>query len=128
MIPAFIIKIIILGVILIVFINILLYKLIVIFAVKKYISPYFKSIDQQLISTKFVGLFNMGDFGKERIGIKPISTFGNIFNNTFVYVDVIDQYGNTFNYTARILTFFLFIRKVTLKSRNNKDEIHLPCN
>lgn len=125
MIPVFIIKILALAVVLITIINIVIYKAIVSVVLAKFINPYLYSRKQTLLSTRFVGLFKQGDFGKGKFMVKPVSEMGKISNVTFFFVYAVDDKGDTFQYTAKVNTVFLFIRKVILKSKKKNIEIEL---
>ncbi|GEM_PF-1182849 len=125
MIPFFIIKLLAFGVTLIIVMNILHYKLIVAAALRKYIKPYLYTQSLIFQHTKFVGLLNQGDFGKWKFVVKPISEMGNISNTTFFYVHAIDDKGAMHQYTVKVSTIFLFIRKVILKSKKENIEMEL---
>lgn len=126
MIPAFIIKLLAFGIILIILINVLLYKLIVAAVLRKYIKPYLYAQNLIFQHTKFVGLLNQGDFGKWKFVVKPVAEMGNISNTTFFYVHAIDDKGAMHQYTLKVSTIFLFISKVILKSKKENIEIELP--
>ncbi|RYF15217.1 MAG: hypothetical protein EOO42_17290 [Flavobacteriales bacterium] len=125
MVPVFIIKILILGVLLVVLINVLLYKIIVATVIHRYIKPYLNTQNLILQRTKFVGLFKTGDFDKGKFIVNPVPEMGKISNTTFFYVDVTDKSGNSFQYTAKVVTIFFFVRKVILKLGKSKEEVQL---
>jgi len=105
------------AVVLVVWINILIFKIIKQRAVKYYIKPFFDSENLEIINTKFVGFFDRGDFGKQRIVIRPVPVMGNIVNDTYFYVYT-QKANNIVRYTAKVSTVFLFIKKVELKGNN----------
>ncbi|MBL7712501.1 MAG: hypothetical protein JNL13_08565 [Chitinophagaceae bacterium] len=125
MIAIFIVKILALGLLLIFLINIVIYKIMISFVLKKFIHPYLYSRKQDFINTRFVGLFKKGDFGKDKFVIKPVPEMGNIANTIFFYVYAVDHTGEEFQYTVKVSMVFLFIRKVILKSKKENIEIEL---
>jgi hypothetical protein len=105
------------AVVLVLLINILIFKIIKLRAVKYYIKPFFDSKNLEIINTKFVGFFDRGDFGKSRIVIKPVPVMGNIANDTYIYIYT-QNANNISRYTAKVSTVFLFIKKVELKGHD----------
>lgn len=123
--PVFIIAILFIAFLLTIFVNVLIYKRIVFIVLKKFINPYLLSRKLSLQDTKFAGLFSQGDFGNGRLVIKPVSEMGKISNTTFFYIYTVDEKGAMYQYTIKVSMIFLFIRKVILKSKEEKIEIEL---
>jgi len=123
--PIFVIKILVLAFFIMILINILIYQIIVFIVIKKFINPYLFCRKLILQNTKFVGLFNQGDFGKGRFLVKPVAEMGKIINTTFFYLNTVDDKGKMHQYTIKVSTVFLFIRKVILKSKAENIEIEL---
>lgn len=70
----------------------------------------------KVINTKISGLlFNRGNFGKQKLIIKPVSIMGNIVTDTYINIYVQQSGGTLSMYTTRIRTVFLYIKKVELK-------------
>nr|WP_199083507.1 hypothetical protein [Pedobacter sp. ASV19] len=113
----FLIIAVIIGLLILVLGNILIFKIIKLRAVKCYIKPFFDSKNLEIVNTKFVGFFDRGDFGKQKIVIKPVPVMGNIANDTYIYIYT-QNANNIFRYTAKISTVFLFIKKVELKGES----------
>ena|ERR1700761_3681475 len=98
----------------IIFLNILVYRLVVRKALRKHIKPKLEEKGLTFIDYKWPGLFSNGGFGNPEITLL-VNTNGNLLNSIYVYIYFKDAY-ETKKTTARIDTMFLFIRKVTYSS------------
>ncbi len=94
--------------------NYIIHKYIIFFALKKEIKPYLKSKNLTFIRVKSVGLFNSGDFPKKKL--HPfVPKFGNIINETLVYVYARTPEKNEIRFTAKIITAFFIVKNVEYK-------------
>lgn len=95
--------------------NLLIYKWIVRRATEKYMRPYFFKLGFKITKTRFVGLFKSGDFKRKGLQFRPFMPSGYPMQSTYIYVYL---YKNTaggdqrIRITAKILTLFLFIKKI----------------
>jgi hypothetical protein len=100
---------------LIIALNMLIYRLIVKKALKKYIEPKLTQRGLLFIDYKWPGLFSSGDFKDQALTITIMNKNGNIFNSVYTYV-YYKESNETKKITARIDTIFWFIKKVTYSS------------
>lgn len=102
------------GAILMLLVNILVYKLIVSRSLKKIIRPYLSSLGYKVDKVSFVGLFNKGDFNEEGVELRPFMANGNPMRSTYIYLYIRKDKANVdpVRITARVRTIFLFVRKV----------------
>lgn len=102
-------------------VNVLIYKLIVDRAVKKYINPYLSILGYKIDKVKFAGLFQIGDFKRKGSPLRPFMFGGYPIHSTYIYVFVKtnDPNNNPVRITARIISLFLFIRKVEYSNNLN---------
>ena len=96
--------------------NFLVYKMVVVSALRKFIKPYIQERGWHFVKYRFVGLLNCGDFEKKRFVIRPVPRMGNIVNNAYIYVYATKSENTRFRFTAKITSFFLLVRKVEYKA------------
>ncbi len=123
--PIFVIKILVLAFFLIIVFNILVYNLVVTAVVRKYIKPYLYAKNLIFTRAKFVGLFSQGDFDKGKFIVKPVPEIGKINNTTIFYIYAVDDKREIHQYSVKVSTLFLIIRKVILKSKKENIEVEL---
>lgn len=104
------------AVIIFVFGNIVIYKLIVRSAIYKWINPELSKLGYSVGRTKFVGLFSNGDFKSKQLTIKFVPKNGNILNSTYLYLFIVDNLNKEIRITAKINSVFLVVTSVEYSS------------
>lgn len=93
--------------------GVLCYKVIVNKAMKHFILPALRKTQYALEDFNFAGFFTVGDFQKETLAIRPMSTNGSIINSIYVFLYISSANATeTFRMTARIETVFFWVSKV----------------
>jgi hypothetical protein len=100
---------------LIVSINILIYRLIVRKALKRYIDPQLKEKGLSFISFKWPGLFSSGDFKNGTLKLTVMNKNGKVLNSVYAYIYYKDL-SDIKRVTARIDTKFGVIDGITYSS------------
>jgi hypothetical protein len=88
--------------------NILIYRLVVNKALKKYIKPMLVEKGLIFIEYKWPGLLSNGDFKPDDISFTIVNTNGNISNSKYAYI-FYKKASEIKKITVRIDTMFLFI-------------------
>jgi hypothetical protein len=100
---------------LIIGLNILIYRLIVKKALRKFIEPKLSEKGLTFVEYKWPGLLSNGDFKADDISLTIMNKNGNVSNSSYAYIFYKD--GNkTKKITARIDTTFWFINRVIYSS------------
>ena len=94
-------------------INVFIFRFIVDKAIKKHIRPYLKKLGFEIDKSEWVGLFGSGDFTENEPSRIPYMPYGNPMQTVYVYVYIrkVNEI-QTIRITAKIMTFFFFIRRV----------------
>jgi hypothetical protein len=95
--------------------NMLIYRLLIKKALKKYIGPKLDEKGLIFIDYKWPGLLSNGDFKIDDVGLTIMNKNGNVSNSSYAYIFYKD--GNeTKKITVRIDTTFWVINKVVYSS------------
>jgi len=98
--------------VIVIIVNICIFRYIINRALKKSVIPLLKSKGLVFIGYKWVGLFDTGDFEENTIDIGPSMSFGRANLSIYIYVNYYTVSKQKTRVTVRIDTLFLFIRKV----------------
>jgi hypothetical protein len=94
-------------------INESIFRFIVDNAKQKHIRPYLNNLGFEIDKFELVGLFGSGDFTTNESSHMPYMPYGNPMQTVYVYAYIrkVNEI-QTIRITAKVMTFFLFIRKV----------------
>ncbi len=97
------------------FVNVLIYRIIVRKALKKYIEPQLKEKGLLFISFKWPGLFSNGDFKNDTLTLTVMNKNGKVSNSVYAYIYYKDL-SDIKRITTRIDTKFGIIDSITYSS------------
>jgi len=95
--------------------NILIYRLIVKSALRKFIEPKLSEKGLIFVDYKWPGVLSNGDFEADGLTFTVMNKNGSVFNSSYAYIFYKDG-SETKKITARIDTMFWFIKKVVYSS------------
>jgi hypothetical protein len=95
--------------------NMLIYRIIIKNALKKYIEPKLKEKGLLFIDYKWPGLLSNGDFEDNNLTLKVMNKNGNVSNSTYAYIYYKELNGAK-KITVRVDTTFWIIDSVTYSS------------
>lgn len=96
----------------VVVLNVLQRRFIVRQAVEQFIKPYLLNKKLVFERVEKMGLFDFGDFPKEKIEFAPYRKSRNIVLEAFVYVHALTSDNRAIRFTARITSRFMTVTKV----------------
>lgn len=93
-------------------INIVIYKVILRKALRKFIVPYLNDLGYHLERTKFIGLFGTGDLKRKVFSVRPLMPTGSPVISMYIYLYIRSEAGVAKRITARLTSIFLWVKSV----------------
>ncbi len=99
----------------IILLNIILVRIFISRAIKKFVKPKLESKGITYLNYKWTGLFNYGDFKNEKITFRPTMGGGSPWLSIYVFIFYLEQRTEK-RMTIKIDTFMFFITSVVFSN------------